>query len=159
MSGEIKSIGVIRSPFKTKDETPIQGAFAKEAKGRLEILPEYRDGLKDLEDFTHLHLLYRFDRAGEVKMVRETFLSDTAHGLFSTRHPCRPSGIGLTIVRLLSVDKDAGVVEVSGIDVLDATPLLDIKPYMPQFDAFPEAARGWTEDTDKTFQGKPAGRE
>ena len=153
----VKSIGVIRSPFSTKEEAPIQGAFAHEAKGRLEILPEYRDGLKDLEGFTHLHLLYLFDRAGEVKMVRSTFLSDIEHGLFATRHPCRPSGIGLTIVKMLSVDISTGIVEVGGIDVLDKTPLLDIKPYIVKFDCFPDAADGWFKGTEN--RPKPKGRE
>ena len=159
MDGErkMKTIGAIRSPFQTKEDTPIQGAFAPEAKGRLEILPEYREGLKDLEGFSHLHLFYLFDRAGELKMVRETFLSDVAHGLFATRHPCRPSGIGLTIVRLLSVDRAAGVVEVTGIDVLDNTPLLDIKPYIVKFDCFPDAEEGWFKDV--VNRPKPKGRE
>jgi tRNA-Thr(GGU) m(6)t(6)A37 methyltransferase TsaA len=152
-----KAIGIIRSPFETKEEAPIQGAFAPEREGRLEILEEYREGLNDLEGFTHLHLLYLFDRAGEVKMVRPTFLSDTPHGLFSTRHPCRPSGIGLTIVKLLSVDVGKGVVEVAGIDVLDGTPLLDIKPYIVKFDCFPDAAEGWFKEVQN--RPKPKGRE
>ena len=159
MSNEhlVKSIGLIRSPFTTKEEAPIQGAFAPEAKGRLEILPEYRAGLKDLDGFSHLHLLYLFDRAGEVKMVRSTFLSDVEHGLFATRHPCRPARIGLTIVKLLSVDKANGVIEVAGIDVLDKTPLLDIKPYIVKFDCFPDAAEGWFKGAEN--RPKPKGRE
>jgi len=154
---KVKAIGVVRTAFANKESAPIQGAFAPESKGRIEILPEYREGLKDLEGFTKLHLIYLFDRAGEVKMVRETFLSDTAHGLFATRHPCRPSGIGLTIAGLLSVDRESGVVEVSGIDVLDGTPLLDIKPYIARFDCFPDAAEGWFKGAQN--RPKPKGRE
>lgn len=159
MSNEfkVKAIGVVRSPFQNKDQAPIQGAFAPEAKGSLEILPEYREGLKDLDGFERVHIIYFFDRAGEVKMVRSTFLSDQEHGLFSSRHPCRPSGIGMTVAKLLKVDKEAGVVEISGVDTLDGTPLLDIKPYIPKFDSFPDSVDGWFKNAEN--RPKPQGRE
>jgi tRNA-Thr(GGU) m(6)t(6)A37 methyltransferase TsaA len=150
-------IGVIRTPYATKEECPIQPRYSGDAVGRVEVFPEYAQALKDIDGFSHLYLVYQFDRAGEVVLVRPTFLDPTPHGIFASRHPCRPSGIGFSIVKLAG--RDGGVLAVEGVDMLDNTPLLDIKPYMPQFDAFPEAARGWTEDTDKTFQVKPAGRE
>ncbi len=155
MKHEIEAIGLIHSPHKTKDACPIQGAAAPEAKGRVEILPEYEAGLKDIDLFSHVILLYRFDRAGEVQLVRPTFLDDTPHGVFASRHPCRPNGIGLSVVKL---DSRAGnILHVSGIDVLDRTPLIDVKPYMPRFDRVDDASNGWAEG--KGFRPKPEGSE
>jgi len=110
MRKEIVDIGIIHSPFKTKDETPIQGRFKPEAQGRVELYTQYEDGLKDIETFSHIILIYLFDRASEIKLVRPTFLDDNPHGIFASRHPCRPNGIGITIVRLL-VDVDFSKVE------------------------------------------------
>ncbi len=148
-------VGIIHSPFTTKDEAPIQGAFVPDAVGQVELFPEYAAGLKDIQGFSHLFLIYRFDRASEVELVRSTFLDDEPHGIFATRHPCRPNGIGMTVVRLLAREGD--VLTVAGIDVLDGTPLLDIKPYVPRFDAHPEAIPGWF--AGKEARTKPAGRE
>lgn len=111
--------------------------------------------MKDIETFSHIMLLYQFDRAGKAKLVRPTFLDDEPHGVFASRHPCRPNSIGITIVRLLKRKKN--ILEVSGIDVLDKTPLIDIKPYVPRFDAHPEATEGWIAGTKE--RSKPPGRE
>jgi len=154
-SDRFHAIGVIHSPFGTKEDAPIQGAFVPEAEGVVEVFPEYAPALQDIETFTHLILLYRFDRAGEVQLVRPTFLDDTPHGVLASRHPCRPNGIGLTVVRLVRREGDRLVV--GGIDVLDGTPLLDIKPYIPLFDCRPEAGEGWF--AGKEARPKPAGRE
>jgi tRNA (adenine37-N6)-methyltransferase len=151
----VTPVGIIRSPFISKDEAPIQGAFVPDAVGQVELFPEYAAGLKDIEGFTHLFLIYRFDRAGEVELVRPTFLDDEPHGIFATRHPCRPNGIGMTVVRLLG--REGAILTVAGIDVLDGTPLLDIKPYVPRFDAHAEAIPGWF--AGKEPRDKPAGRE
>lgn len=102
--------------------------------------------------FSHIYLLYQFDRAGEIQLIRPPFLDDEAHGLFATRHPCRPNGIGLSIVRLIRRDKN--ILEIEGVDVLDRTPLLDIKPYIPRFDAIPSA----TEDGLQTRSGAQSPR-
>ena len=91
---EVNPIGVIHSPFHTKDSCPIQPTDP--AQGRVEVFPEYAAGLKDIEAFSHVYLMYLFDRAGEIQLVRPTFLDDTPHGVFATRHPCRPNGIGLS---------------------------------------------------------------
>ena len=155
MTQNLKPIGIIRSPFSTKEEAPIQGAFSPESEGRVEVFPEYEEGLKDIETFSHIILLYRFDRAGEVKLVRPTFLDDASHGVFASRHPCRPNALGLSVVRLVRRAKN--VLEVSGIDVLDRSPLIDIKPYIPRFDFFPETNEGWVASRPK--RAKPAGRE
>ena len=92
-------------------------------------------------------ILSLFDRAGEVKLVRPTFLDDEPHGVFASRHPCRPNSLGLTVVRLISRVKN--LLEVSGVDVLDKTPVIDIKPYIPRFDCFPEANEGWVASKKK----------
>lgn len=148
-------IGIIHSDFKTKEACPIQGAFGPDNRGHIEIFPEYEAGLQDIEGFSHLILIYRFDRAGDVQLVRKTFLDDAAHGIFASRHPCRPSGLGLTIVQLDR--RNGNILDISGIDVLDQTPLIDIKPYVPRFDCFPEAREGWI--ADKKWRPKPSGRE
>jgi len=155
MEYTVSPVGIIRSPFASKDAAPIQGAFVPDAVGQIEFFPEYAAGIKDIEGFSHLILLYRFDRAGEVTLVRPTFLDDEPHGIFATRHPCRPNGIGLTVVRL--VGREGNLLTVSGIDVLDGTPLIDVKPYIPRFDAHPEAVPGWF--AGKEPRSKPAGRE
>lgn len=155
MGRQLAPIGIIRTPFATKDDTPIQGAFRPEAEGTVEVFPEYAEALADIDGFTHLILLYEFDRAAPVELVRQTFLGDAPHGLFATRHPARPNGIGLTVVRLLS--REAAMLRVGGIDVLDNTPLLDIKPYIPRFDSFPDASEGWLAGLAE--RPKPAGRE
>lgn len=148
-------IGVIHSPFRTKEESPIQGALSPEAEGRVEVFADYAPALKDIETFTHLYLLYRFDRAGEIILSRPTFLDDEPHGVFASRHPCRPNGIGLSVVRLIR--REGNRLIVGGVDVLDGTPLLDIKPYIPRFDCRLDAGEGWL--TGKETRPKPSGRE
>ncbi len=155
MKYEIKQIGIIHSPYKTKDECPIQGCVKPEGKGQIELFPEYEEGLKDIETFSHIVLLYIFDRAGEIKLTRNTFLDNSSHGIFASRHPCRPNGIGISIVKLEKRIKN--ILEVSGIDTLNNTPLIDIKPYMPRFDYFDNANNGWAETIK--LRPKPLGRE
>ncbi len=151
----MKPIGLIHSPYSTKEETPIQGAFRPDGAGWIEVFREYEEGLKDIEGFSHLILLYLFDRAGSVRLVRPTFLDDTPHGIFASRHPARPNGIGITVVRLLR--REGSILHVSSIDTLDLTPVLDIKPYIPRFDCFPGATEGWL--GGKEERPKPKGRE
>lgn len=155
MQYTIKPIGLIHTPYKSKETCPIQGNINPESKATIEVFPEYSAGLKDIGTFSHIYLFYVFDRAGEVKLVRSTFLDDTEHGVFASRHPSRPNGIGISIVKLLKNNNN--ILEVSGIDILDNTPLIDIKPYIPRFDIFPEASNGWTEL--KKLRPKPPHRE
>ncbi|MGD0918613.1 MAG: tRNA (N6-threonylcarbamoyladenosine(37)-N6)-methyltransferase TrmO, partial [Thermodesulfobacteriota bacterium] len=126
-----------------------------DGRGEVEVFPEFEEGLKDIDTFSHVILIYQFDRSGEVRLVRPTFLDDELHGVFASRHPCRPNGLGITVVKLLKRSKN--LLEVAGIDVLDGTPLIDIKPYIPRFDCFPEANEGWV--ASKIQRPKPAGRE
>jgi tRNA (adenine37-N6)-methyltransferase len=145
----MRSIGVIRTPFTAPEGMPIQPAFS-EAVGQVEVLPEYVAGLQDLEDFSHVILIYALHRSDGFTLKVKPFLDDLKHGVFATRHPRRPNRIGISTVRLLS-QRD-NVLEVEGIDVLDGTPLLDIKPYVPAFDAKSGARAGW-------YDTRPAGKE
>jgi len=149
------AIGTIRTPYKTKQDCPIQPAYTPGASGRVEVLQQYAEGLKDIETFSHIYLLYLFDRADAISLVRATFLDDTPHGIYASRHPCRPNGIGMSIVKLIR--REGNVLFIEGADMLDQTPLLDIKPYIPKYDAIPAASEGWT--ADKQWRPKPEGRE
>ena len=155
MAFQSRAIGVIRTPFADKENAPIQGAFHPESTGTVEVFPEFSEGLADIDGFSHLILLYEFDRAAPVELRRRTFLGDEPHGLWATRHPARPNPIGLTVVTLLG--RDDAELRVGGIDVLDGTPLLDIKPYIARFDAVPDATEGWL--AGRPERPKPPGRE
>jgi tRNA-Thr(GGU) m(6)t(6)A37 methyltransferase TsaA len=151
----LKPIGMIHTPFGSKEKCPIQPLYSSDTIGRVEVFKEYESGLKDIEGFSHIYLLYLFDRSGDIEMVRPTFLDDEPHGIYSSRHPCRPNGIGLSIVKLNK--RENNILFVDGVDMLDNTPLLDIKPYIPRFDAIADASEGWT--ADKAWRPKPEGRE
>ncbi len=140
MSIEFTPIGVIRSPFTRREGMPIQPERSQ-ALGRVEVDPAYVDALKDVEDFSHLILVYHFHQAPTYRPTVTPFLDDVARGLFATRHPARPNPIGLSVVRLL--ERRQNVLEIGDVDILDGTPLLDIKPYVPQFDHRPDARVGW----------------
>jgi tRNA-Thr(GGU) m(6)t(6)A37 methyltransferase TsaA len=120
---------------------PIQPSSASSAQGSVEILPEYHAGLKDLDGFSHVVLLYHFHRVTRVDLIVEPFLDRTPRGVFATRAPTRPNPIGLSVVQLTEI-RD-GVIYVENVDILDGTPVLDVKPFVPDFDQ-PEAPRiGW----------------
>lgn len=138
-----RPIGVIRSSHEDPETTPIQPAFAEGCAGRAEILPQYAEGLCDLEGFSHVYLLYHLHRAGPVRMKTKPYLEDTERGVFATRAPCRPNPIGLSLVRLLG--REGGVLHLEGLDILDGTPLLDIKPYSGRFDRVAASRDGWQE--------------
>ena len=143
----LKPIGVIHSPFLKKSQVPIQASRSK-AKGTLEIYPEYIEGLQDLEGFSHIILLYIFHKSSGYSLLVKPFLDDQLHGLFATRYPLRPNPIGLSIVRLET--RYGSMLDVEGVDVLDGTPLVDIKPYVPEFDERSNTRMGWynTRKTD-----------
>jgi len=151
----INAIGIIHTIFKTKEDCPIQPVYSSESPGRVEVFGEYAQGLKDIETFSHIYLIYHFDRAGRIELVRSTFLDDEPHGIYASRHPCRPNGIGLSIVKL--VGREGNLLIIEGADMLDMTPLLDIKPYIPGFDVISSASEGWT--AGKDWRPKPEGRE
>jgi tRNA-Thr(GGU) m(6)t(6)A37 methyltransferase TsaA len=141
-------IGVIRSGHRFAEQTPVQPVYARGCAGRAEILPEYREGLRELDGFSHIILLYHFHRAGPFQMTVRPFIGDRLFGVFATRHPQRPNAIGLSVVRLVSVEE--GVLHLEDLDVLDGTPLLDIKPFIPRFDCVEGARGGWTDAVNET---------
>lgn len=148
-SSEIKfrPIGVVHTGHIHPDETPIQPVYAPGCLGKVELFPEYREGLSDLDGFSHIYLLYHFHRVQAVHLKVSPFLEDVERGLFATRAPCRPNAIGLSIVELLfRIDN---VLHVSGVDMLDGTPLLDIKPYTARFDCIPGTRNGWQDGIDE----------
>jgi tRNA (adenine37-N6)-methyltransferase len=150
------SIGRIRTPFTTVAGMPVQASMAGGAEGRIELDPAYADGLVDLAAFTHLILLYHFDRVGEVQLSVVPFLDDQAHGLFATRAPARPNPIGISVVRLLGID--GTTLSIADVDILDDTPLLDIKPYVPALDDRSNARSGWYEGRLDRLSGVTADR-
>lgn len=143
-----RPIGVIRSPHKEADKTPIQSVFAEGVPGRLELEPEYEDGLQSIEGFSYIHVIYPFDRAGPPKLLVRPFLDDSPRGVFATRAPARPNALGLSLLRLIK--RDGRVLHVSDVDILDGTPLLDIKPYVTRFDARSGALCGWSDAVDES---------
>jgi tRNA (adenine37-N6)-methyltransferase len=138
----IRSIGVIHTPFTDQAQTPIQSSRSQ-AIGQVEVNLEFAAGLQDLEGLSHLILLYVFHRSVGYALQVKPFLDDQLHGLFATRYPARPNPIGLSVVRLLA--RRGNQLEIEGVDMFDGTPLLDIKPYVPEFDVRVETRTGWYE--------------
>jgi len=141
MKIEYTPIGLIHSPYTDTDDMPIQPAGAENVKGSIEVFEAYQPGLQDLEGFSHIILLYCFHRSHGFKLKVIPFLDSVEHGLFATRAPKRPNPIGLSVVRLDRIEN--GVLQVSNKDILDSTPLLDIKPYVPEFDVRENVRTGW----------------
>jgi len=139
-----RSIGVIRTPFASPRGVPIQPAAAKGVVGRVELDPGLADGLKDLDGFSHVILIYHFDRAKPAALRVKPFLDSMERGVFATRSPARPNAIGISVVRLLAIEKN--ILFVENVDIVDGTPLLDIKPYVPRFDGAEDVRIGWLED-------------
>jgi tRNA-Thr(GGU) m(6)t(6)A37 methyltransferase TsaA len=137
-------IGNIHSPFKKREGTPIQPIGGLGVKAEVEIFPDYVDGLQDLEGFSHIILLYHYHLSKAYKLKVKPFLDDAAHGLFATRAPARPNPIGISVVRLIKIERTT--LYVQDMDIIDQTPLLDIKPFVPDFDARDEVTIGWLEE-------------
>ena len=134
-------IGIIHTAFKQCADTPAQGCLAKDARGTVEVFPQYTGGLSDIEGFSHLVLLYHFHQAEGFELRAKPLLDETRRGVFATRYYRRPNPIGMSIVELISVSGNS--LEVGWVDMLDGTPLLDIKPYVSRFDARKEVKDGW----------------
>ena len=151
----LKTIGYIRSEHTKAECTPIQPVYADECIGSVEIFPGFEEGLRDIEGFSHIILLYWLHEAKGHEMPVKPFLVDTLHGVFATRSPRRPNPIGLSIVQL--TERKGPVLSIRGVDVLDNTPLLDIKPYSSRFDCFLDTRNGWQEtvsEADAIRRGK-----
>lgn len=138
-----KPIGMIHSPFTEPKGTPIQPTAAQNIDGIIEIYPEYVEGLQDIADFSHLILIYHFHLIKESSLLVKPFLDNELHGIFATRSPSRPNSIGFSIVRLTEVEGDK--LHIRDVDIVDGTPLLDIKPYVPKFDVRESVKTGWFE--------------
>lgn len=141
MKIELTPIGLIHSPHREAQGTPIQPRWAAGVEGTVEVFPQFASGLRDLEGFERIWLLYWFDRARKARLEVVPYRDTQTRGIFATRAPSRPNSIGLSCVRLLAVE--GPVLRVADLDVLDGTPLLDIKPYVPDCDVFPVKHVGW----------------
>lgn len=150
------TIGIIHSEHKEEDKTPIQPVYAKGCKGYVELLPEFVDGLRDLSDFSHIYLIYHFHQAQQVKLIVKPYLQDVDHGIFATRAPFRPNPIGLSVVELLAIEDN--ILHLDSVDILDGTPLLDIKPYTAKFDLRDVKKNGWQDDVDQKTASKRGNR-
>ncbi len=157
-------IGIIHSPFHDLSGMPIQPSSEASAAGTIELQPEYFPGLQDLDGFSHIILIYHLHQAQGVRLSVVPFLDSEAHGVFATRAPNRPNAIGLSVVRLTHIEQN--VLYVDNLDILDGTPLLDIKPYIPEFDTPQDFKLGWLENvkdnvrttrSDRRFQNRGAG--
>lgn len=134
-------IGVIRSPHTETKGMPIQPSGAKGVRGKVELAPEFAAGLKDLEGFSYAMLLYHFHRSTGYSLETKPFLDDTPRGVFSTRAPKRPNPIGVSVVRVLGIK--GCTMEIEDVDILDGTPVLDIKPFIPEIDNREPGKIGW----------------
>jgi tRNA (adenine37-N6)-methyltransferase len=147
-----KSIGIIRSPFKSLEGMPIQPSGANGVEGIVEVKLKYKNGLKDLDGFSHIILIYHFHRSEGFSLQIVPFLDDEFRGLFATRAPKRPNPIGFSVVKLKEV-KD-NILKIENVDILDGTPLLDIKPFVPDFDVYKDVQTGWLEKASKNINKK-----
>jgi tRNA-Thr(GGU) m(6)t(6)A37 methyltransferase TsaA len=147
-----RPIGIIRSPFEGIDNVPIQPTAAEGIRGSVEVFDEFLAGLRDLDGFSHIFLVYHFHRVSRTRMVVTPFLDREPRGVFSTRAPTRPNPVGLSVVRLLGIE--GATLQVENLDVVDGTPLLDIKPYIPQFDHQPADRTGWFAESRERLRGK-----
>jgi tRNA-Thr(GGU) m(6)t(6)A37 methyltransferase TsaA len=142
-----RPIGTIRTPFKKQEGMPIQPSGAQGVRGTVKIKKDYIGGLKDLEGFSHIILIYHFHLSQGYSLNVIPFLDDQPRGVFATRAPRRPNSIGLSVVKLNAVEEDT--LKIENVDIIDGTPLLDIKPYVPEFDAQTEITTGWLAEVKK----------
>lgn len=140
-------IGIIHSIHTIPDKTPIQPVYAKGCRGTVEIYPAYIQGLNDLEGFSHIYLIYYLHRAEPMRLIVKPFLQDENRGIFATRAPCRPNPIGFSIVKLL--ERKGNTLLLEDVDILDQTPLLDIKPYSAKLDRIDNCRSGWQDQVDE----------
>jgi tRNA-Thr(GGU) m(6)t(6)A37 methyltransferase TsaA len=149
---EIKPIGTIHSPYTKIEDMPIQPKGATGVEGYALLDEEYIDGLQDLEGFSHIYLLYSFHKTKREELLVTPFLDKQTKGVFSTRSPLRPNHIGISIVQLKEIKNNKIIVE--GIDILNGTPLLDIKPYIEKFDVVKNSTSGWFKASNKDISTK-----
>ncbi len=149
---EIKPIGIIHSPHYSIEDMPIQPGGASGVEGYVLVEEEYSDGLQDIEGFSHIYLLYSFHDATRTELLVTPFMDKQTRGVFATRSPLRPNHIGMSIVQIKRIEGNKIIVE--GLDILDGTPLLDIKPYITKFDTVQESSSGWLQASDEEIRQK-----
>jgi tRNA (adenine37-N6)-methyltransferase len=149
-----RPIGVIHTPYREPAGTPVQTTSFVGSAGHVEIDPAFSAGLRDLDGFSHLILLYHLHRVGVMRLTVTPFLDDREHGVFSTRSPARPNPIGLSVVRLVGIEGTR--LDIEDVDMIDGTPLLDLKPYVPAFDARDDVRVGWYADRLDHLDGATA---
>ena len=147
-----KPVGIIHSPFIKLEEMPIQPSSESSAPGLVEVYSEFAPGLQDLEGFSHIYLLYHLHKTGEVKLKVTPFLDEQARGLFATRAPNRPNPIGLSLVKLVRIENN--LLYVDRVDVLNGTPLIDLKPYIPAFEGPEDVRIGWLENARERIRSR-----
>ncbi len=153
MAIAFEPIGAIYTPFKTREGMPIQSSGAQGARGKIILQEEFIQGLTDLDGFSHIILIYHFHQSSGFDLLTTPFLDSEERGVFATRAPRRPNPIGISVVRLLKITHN--VLHIAEVDILDGTPLLDIKPYIPAFDVHSTEKAGWTENkTDDLNQAR-----
>lgn len=148
----MQPIGIIHTQFQSLQEMPIQPSGAANTVASITLQPQLQAGLQDLEGFSHIYLIYQFHLSKGYQLTVTPFLDDKPHGLFSTRAPKRPNPIGLSLVELISINDN--VLQVRGADVIDGTPLLDIKPYIDAFDCISDTRSGWMTASAQQVQEK-----
>ena len=148
MKIEFTPIGIVHSPFPEPEDMPIQPTGARGVQGTVEVFEDFRPGLLDLDGFSHIILLYCFHRSRGFRLTVVPFMDSVPHGVFATRAPRRPNPIGLSVVRLDRIEADR--LYIRNVDILDNTPLLDIKPYVPEFDVQEQVRTGWLEKVNRS---------
>ncbi|MCD6599168.1 MAG: tRNA (N6-threonylcarbamoyladenosine(37)-N6)-methyltransferase TrmO [Dehalococcoidia bacterium] len=138
-----KPIGTVHSSFKEPEGTPIQPAAAKGINGTVEVFPEYAEGLKDVEGFSHIILIFYFHLSRRAPLKVKPYMDNEVRGVFATRSPSRPNPIGISVVRLIGIENN--ILHIQDVDIVDGTPLLDIKPHVPEFDLREVVRVGWLE--------------
>lgn len=149
---KLSPIGIIHSPYKEQKGVPVQPVFSEEVTAEIEVYSEFQQGLKDLDGFSHIILLYYFHKSKGYSLLCRPFLDNEERGLFSTRAPKRPNPIGLSVVELLKIEKN--ILTINSPDMIDNTPLLDIKPYVNAFDIKKKVKNGWYDTAKNNHQIK-----
>ncbi len=153
---KLEPIGLIRSSYKKPEGVPIQPVFSDGITAEIEVYPEFQEGLQDLDGFSHIILLYFFHKSKDYRLLCRPFLDNKERGLFATRAPRRPNPIGLSVVELLKIDNN--ILTIGSPDMIDGTPLLDIKPYVDDFDVKTKVKNGWYDSARNRSQTVADGR-
>ena len=148
---KIEPIGIIHSPYINLEDMPIQPKSAPDVEGYILIDDKYIDGLKDLDGFSHIYILFSFHKASRTELIVKPFMDENLRGVFSTRSPLRPNHIGISIVEIVRIKGNK--VTIKGVDTLDGTPLLDIKPYIRKFDSVNDSRSGWQTEKPDDISG------